>query len=118
MKDIGSPVEYIVLWGRVSKVVGAGMQICYYPAAPTPLHVMSVLSGIRVVRVLCVWVATPLCVAACVCFGFAVECARLRLMALGSASTKRFLRFMFLIMPKRQDCAKSVSAFSNDFNRR
>ena len=76
---------------------------------------MTVLSGTRVVRILCVSVATPCCVAACVCVGVAAECVRLRLMVHGSASTKRF---MFLIMPKRQDCAKLVSASSNDFNMR
>jgi hypothetical protein len=63
MKDIGAHVGYTVLWGRVSKVVGAGMQMCYYPAA-SPFHVMAVLSGTRVVRALCVWEATPCCVAA------------------------------------------------------
>jgi len=65
MKDIGAHVGYKVLWGRVSKVVGAGTQMCYYPAASLNL-VMAVLSGTRVVRVLCVWVATPCYVAACV----------------------------------------------------
>ena len=108
MKDIGALVGYTVLWGRVSKVVGAGMQMCYYPAAPQ-FHVLAVLSGTRVVRVLCVRVATPCCVAACVCVGDAAECARLRLMARGSASTRRFL---FVIMPNRRYCAKSVSASS------
>ena len=84
--------------------------MCYYPAA-SPFHVMAVLSGTRVVRVLCVWVATPYCVAACASVGVAAECAPLRLMAPGSASTKRFL---FLIIPKRRDRAKSVSASNND----
>ena len=46
MKDIGAHVGYKVLWGRVSKVVGAGMQMCYYMGAP-PIHVMAVLSGTR-----------------------------------------------------------------------
>jgi hypothetical protein len=114
MKDIGALVGYTVLWDRVSKVVGARMQMCYYPAAPQ-FHVMAVLYGNRVVRVLCVWVATPCCVAACVCVGVAAECTRMRLMAHGSASTSCF---MFLIMPKRRDCAKSVSASSNNLNRR
>jgi hypothetical protein len=36
-------------------------------------------------------------------------------MALGSASTKRFL---ILTMPKRQDCAKSASASNIDLNMR
>jgi hypothetical protein len=53
MKDIDAHLGYTVLWGRVSKVMGAGMQMCYYPAAP-PIRVMAVLSGTRVVRVLCV----------------------------------------------------------------
>ena len=77
---------------------------------------MAVLSRTtRVVRVLCVWVATPSFVAVCVCVGVAAECAWLRLMARGSASTKRFL---FLRMPKRRDCAKSASACNNDLNMR
>jgi hypothetical protein len=78
-------------------------------------YVMAVVSGTRVVRVLFVWVATPWCVAACMCDGVAAECARVRLMTLGRAPTKRFL---FLIMPKRRDYAKSVSASNNDLNKR
>ena len=42
-------------------------------------------------------------------------CSDIRLVAPVSASTKRFL---FLIMPKRRDYAMSVSASSNDFNKR
>ena len=56
MKDIGSHVGYTVLLDKVTNEVGAGMQVCYYPAAP-PIHVMAVLSGTRAMRVLCVWVA-------------------------------------------------------------
>jgi len=81
--------------GRVSKVVSAGVQMCYYPVAP-PFYVMAVLFGIRVVRVLCMVMYTPCYAAACVCIEVAAECAWLRLTALGSASAKRF---MFLIMP-------------------
>jgi hypothetical protein len=114
MKDIGAHVGYTVLRSRVSKVVEAGEQMCYYPAA-SPCQVMAVLTGTRVVRVLCVWVAAPCCVAACVCVGVATEYGRLRLMAPGSASNKRFL---FIIMPKRRDCAKSVSASNDDLNMR
>jgi hypothetical protein len=114
MKDIGVHVGYTVLWLRISKVVGAGMQMCYYPAAP-PFHVMVLLFGTRVVGILCVWVAIPCCVAACVCVKVAAECARLRLMVHGNAFTKRFL---FLIMPEWRDCAKSVSASNNDLNMR
>ena len=33
MKDMRAHVGYKVLWGKVSKVVGAMMQMCYYPAA-------------------------------------------------------------------------------------
>ena len=51
MKDIGAHVGYIVLRGRVSKLVRAGVQMCYYPAPP-PFHVMAVFSGTRVVRAL------------------------------------------------------------------
>ncbi len=85
MRDIGAHAGYRVSWGRVSKVVGAGMQICHYPAA-LPIHVMAVLYGTRVVRVLCVWVATPCYVVAFVCVEVAAECARVRLIAHGSAS--------------------------------
>ncbi len=53
MKDIGVDVGYIVIWGKVSKVVCAGVQMCYYPAAP-PFHVMAMLSRTCIVRVL--WV--------------------------------------------------------------
>ena len=101
MKNIGAHVGSTILWGWVSKVVGAGIQMCYYPVAP-PFHVMAVLSGTRVVRVLCEWVATHCCVVACVCVGVVAECARLRLMALDSASTKCFL---FIILPKTRDNA-------------
>jgi len=84
--------------------------MCYCPATP-PFHVMAVLSGTRVVRILCVVVATPHCMAAYVCVGVAAECARLYLTAHGRPSTKRF---MFLIMPNRRDCAKSANEFSID----
>jgi hypothetical protein len=77
MKDIGVPVGYTFLWGMISKVMGAGVQTCYYPAAPSN-DAMAVLSGTRVVRVLCV---APCCVAACVCVFVAAECARVRLIA-------------------------------------
>ena len=72
MKDIGAHAGYTILWGRVSKVVWAGVYMCYYPAAP-PFHLMAVLSGTRIVRVLRVWVAVPCCVAACVRVGVATE---------------------------------------------
>jgi hypothetical protein len=114
MKNIGVHVGYTALWGKVSKVVGAGIQMCYYPVA-LPIHVMAVVSETRVVRVLCLWVATPCSVSACVCVWVATECARVRLIAHGSASTKRFL---FLMMPKRRGTAKSVSAFISDLNMR
>ena len=58
MKGIGARVGYTILWGRVSKEGGAGAQMCYYPAAASK-HVMAVLSGTHVVRVICVCVATP-----------------------------------------------------------
>ena len=53
--------------------------------------------------------------AACACDGVVAECDRVRLMAPGGVSTKCFL---FLIMPKRRDCAKSVNASSDDLNLR
>ena len=65
MKDIGAHVGYTFLWDRVSKVVGAGVQMCYYPAALSN-HVMAVLSGTRVVRVLCVYGCVCVCVCVCV----------------------------------------------------
>ena len=104
MKDIGAHVGYTILWGRVSKVVRAGVQLCYYPAAP-PFHVMGVLSGTRVVRVLCMVMVAPGCAFAWVCVGVAVECA----------STKRL---MFPILPKRRYYALSVSVSINDLNMR
>ncbi len=60
-------------------------------------------------------VGSPCCVAACVCVGVAAESALLRFLAFGSASSKRFL---FLIMSRRRECAKSVSASNIDLNRR
>ena len=76
---------------------------------------MAVLSGARIVRVLCAWVAAPCCVATYVFVGVAAECVRLRLMAPGTASTKRFL---LLMISRRRDCAKSVSASNNDLTMR
>ena len=61
--------------GKGNEGVKVGVQMYNYPAA-LPFQVMAVLSGTRLVRVLCVWVATSCCVAACVCVGFAAECAR------------------------------------------
>ena len=58
MKGIDVHVGYTILWGKVSKMAMAGIQMCYYPAAP-PLYAMAVLSGTRVVRVLCMVMATP-----------------------------------------------------------
>ena len=96
MKDIGAYVRYAVLWGMVSKMVRAGVQLCCYPAAPS-FYVMAGLSGARVVRVPCMVMAILCCAAAFVGVGVAVEFARLRLTAHCSASTKRF---MFLLMPR------------------
>jgi len=70
MKDIGAHVGYTILWAKISKVVRAGVQMCYYPAAP-PSHVMAVLSRTRVVRLLCMAMAAPCCAAACMCVGAA-----------------------------------------------
>jgi len=42
----------------LAKLVLSGVLVCYYPVAP-PSHVMAVLSGTRVVRVLCMVMATP-----------------------------------------------------------
>jgi hypothetical protein len=107
-------LRYTILWGMISKVVRAGVQMCYYLAAPSFL-VMAILSAARVVRFLCMVMAAPCCAAACMCVGVAAEYYRLRLTALGSASTKRF---MFLRMPKRRNCDISVSASNNDLNMR
>ena len=65
---------------------------------------IAVLSGTRVVRVLCVCVAVPCCETACA-FDVAAEFALLLLHFPGSVSIRRFL---FLMMPMRRDCAKSV----------
>ena len=46
--------------------------------------------------------------------GVAPKCARLRLMAHGSAATKRFF---FLIMSRRRDCSMSESESSVDLKR-
>ena len=75
---------------------------------------MAVLSGIRCVRVLCVCVAVPCCETACECDMLAAECALMLLLFPGSVSIRRFL---FLIMPRRRDCAKSVRESNNDLNR-
>ena len=56
MKEIGAHAGYADLWGRVSKVVWARVQMCYYSTASL-VHVMAVLSVTRVVRIRCVWVA-------------------------------------------------------------
>ena len=97
MKDIGAHVGDTVLWGKVSKMVRTGVQICYYPAA-SPFYVMAVFSRTCVVQVIYMVMATPALFAiAFVGVGVAVECARLRLAGSGSASTKRFV---FLIMHK------------------
>ncbi len=74
MKDIGAHMGYNVLWDRISKVVGAVMQMCYYPSVP-PFYVMTVFSGTRVVRVLCVVMDAPCCAVVCLCVGVAAECA-------------------------------------------
>ena len=58
MKDIGAHMGHTILWDRVSKLVRAGVQMCYYPAAP-PFYVMAVFSRTRVMRVLCMVMATP-----------------------------------------------------------
>ena len=55
--------------------VGRGANVLI-SGGTAPFHMMAVLYGNRVVRVLCVWVAAPCCVAACVCVGVAAECAR------------------------------------------
>ncbi len=107
-------MEYTILKDRVSKIERAGMQMFHYPTAP-PSHAMALISGIRVMRVLCETVAASCCVVACAFVGVATECARIFPTAPGSASTKRF---SFLIMPKRRECAKSASASNIDLNAR
>ena len=59
----------------------------------------------RVTRILYVCVTAPCCQAAGEGARDPTEYARRRLASLGSASTKCFL---FLIIPKRRECAKSV----------
>ena len=72
MKD---HVGYTILLGMDTKGVRIGVQMRYYPATP-PFHVMAVLSGTRVMRVLCVMMVAPCVAAACVCVGVAAECDR------------------------------------------
>ena len=69
-------------------------------------YVMAVLSGARVVHVMCVCVAAPCCWAACGCDGDAAKVAWRWLTHPGRASTKRFL---FLMIPIRRECIKPVS---------
>jgi hypothetical protein len=114
MKDNHAHVRFTIIWDRITKEVRAGVHMCYYPAA-SPLHVMAMIPGTRVVRVLCVVMAAPCSVVACVCVGVVAQCARLRPTAPGSASTKRFL---FFIMHKRRDCTKSASEPNIDLNMR
>ena len=78
------------------------------------LHVMAVLSGTRIVRVLCVCVVPPCWRAADVGARDATECARCRLTSHVTISTKRFL---FLTIPIRRNCAKFVSESNKDLNR-
>ena len=73
MKDIGGRVGNLIRQG--SEGSEAGVQLCYYPAAP-PYHVIAVVSGTRVVGILCVCVVPSCCVAACECGAVAAECAR------------------------------------------
>ena len=107
------PAWGIQSYGQGSKCGGQGA-ICSYPAAP-PCHVMAVSSKTRVVRVLWVRVDVPCRSAACICWGVAVGCVRVRPMAPRSDPTKCFL---LLIMPKRRDCAKFMSASNIDLNKR
>ncbi len=78
------------------------------------LFVMTMLSGARVVRVMCVCAVAPCWWAAWVCIGVASECARWWMTPLCSSSTRRFL---FLMMPKRRDSAKSVSESISNLNK-
>jgi hypothetical protein len=97
VEDIGSTVGIpsYKRRGRRSGVPG-----CVSTSSRTgKFYVMAVLSGARVVRVLCVCVSASSWVVARWCAGDASECARCRLTPPGSASTKRF---MFRIMPMRR----------------
>ena len=75
---------------------------------------MAVLSGTRMVRVLCVCRVVSCCVTACVRDMSASECALMLLLFPGRAST---VCFLLLMMPMRRDCAKSVRESINDLNR-
>jgi len=75
---------------------------------------MAVLSGIRMVRVLCVCGAVSCCVTACVRDMASAECAPVLLPFPGRSSTRRFV---LLLMPMRRDCDKSVRESSNYLNR-
>ena len=111
MKDIGSAGGVQSYWGRYTKSVLSGG----YGASPgTVIHyMMAVLSGIRCVRVRWVCVAVPCCETAW-SDESAVECALMLLLFPGSVAIRRFL---FLIMPRRRDCDKSVRESNNDLKR-
>ncbi len=71
------------------------------------------VSGARVVRVLWVCVASPLLMGGGEHWG----CIRVRSGVSNSAGRASSKRFLFLIMPKRRDWARSVSESISDFNR-
>ena len=75
---------------------------------------MAVLSGLRVVHILCARMAASCFRAANMGDGDAPEYARKRLSSSRRASTKRFL---LLIMLKRRDYAKSVRESNSDLDK-
>jgi len=99
-EDIGTAVgmqSYITDKGTKGEFPG-----CVYEATRRhQLYVIMVLSGMRVVHVLCVCVDAPCCRAAGVGVGDATECARRRLTSPGSASTKANVRIRNEIINKR-----------------
>ena len=114
MEELGSAVDIPSYKRRTGiRRVGCPGYVCTATRRER-IYVMAVIFGTRVVSVLCMYVATPCYRAAGIGVGDATECVPWRLTSPSSASTKRFL---FLVMPMRQDCAKTTSASGSDLNR-
>jgi len=82
---------------------------------------MAVLSGARVLRVLCMCVCVCVCAGPLLMGGMMVRWGCIRVCSVvynsaapGRASTKHTL---FLMMPKRREWAKSVSESGSDLNK-
>ncbi len=94
------------------KVGMSGVRVRNYPE-PTTLRDGCALRDGGCARLVCVWVVASSCRAAGMSAGDATVCAWWPPTSLGRESTKRFL---FLILPRRRDCAKYVRESSSGFN--